>query len=309
MDENVNNSIVELDDNLINEIISDNLNIDAQSLVTENNNETSNDSPLTAEEQSILDKVIEEEHKEIPLNSDTLLIDEATSRFSSAIWYKNIQSKVITIAGIGGIGSFVVFLLSRLKPNALYIYDNDIVETVNMSGQLYSIRDININKVTAIAEMVRIYADFNNVFSIPEKFDENSQASDIMICGFDNMKARQNFFNKWKQHVLNKPEGTKNECLFIDGRLAAQEFQIFCIKGDDTYNITRYQKEYLFSDHLAEETVCSFKQTTFCANMIASYMVNMFVNFCANQCNPIIDMELPFFTYYNSENMLLKIEN
>ena len=109
-------------------------------------------------------------------------------------------------------------------------YDNDIVETVNMSGQLYSIRDININKVTAIAETVRIYSDFNNVFSIPEKFDENSQASDIMICGFDNMKARQNFFNKWKQHVRNKPEGTENECLFIDGRLAAQEFQIFCIK-------------------------------------------------------------------------------
>lgn len=58
----------------------------------------------------------------------------------------------------------------------------------------------------------------------------------------------------------------------------------------------------------AEATVCSYKQTTFCASMIASYMVNMFVNFVANECNPLVPRTLPFYTYYNAETLYLKIE-
>ena len=65
-----------------------------------------NDSPLTEEEQAILDQAVEEAHQEIPTNSATLLVDEATSRFCSAIWYENIQKKTIILAGVGGIGRF-----------------------------------------------------------------------------------------------------------------------------------------------------------------------------------------------------------
>lgn len=270
--------------------------------------EDSNDSPLTEEEQALLDQIVEEAHQEIPANSATLLVDEATSRFSSAIWYEKIQEKTIILAGVGGIGSYVGFLLARMKPASLFIYDNDIVETVNMSGQLYSQRDIGATKVNALANMVMNYANYGSVFAISERFTSECEPTDIMICGFDNMEARKVFYTKWVEHVHSKPEEERANCLFIDGRLAAEEFQILCIKGDDLFNIDRYQKEYLFTDAEADETICSYKQTTFCANMIASYMVNLFVNFCANQCNPIIDRDLPFLTTYNAETMYLKTE-
>ena len=177
-----------------------------------------------------------------------------------------------------------------------------------MSGQLYGINDIGIAKVFALSNMIRDYANYNSVFAIKEKFTEETEASDIMICGFDNMSARKLFFNKWVNHTQSKPEEERKDCLFIDGRLAAEEFQVLCIKGDDTFNIDRYQREFLFSDSEADETICSYKQTTFCANMIASYMVNLFVNFAANQCNPLIDRDLPFLTTYNAETMYLKTE-
>ena len=61
---------------------------------------------LSEEEQAILDQAVEDAHQEIPTNSATLLVDEATSRFSSAIWYENIQKKTIILAGVGGIGRF-----------------------------------------------------------------------------------------------------------------------------------------------------------------------------------------------------------
>lgn len=264
------------------------------------------ESPLTEEEQALLDQAVEEAHQEIPTNSATLLVDEATSRFSSAIWYENIQKKTILVAGIGGIGSWLTLLLARLKPASLFIYDNDIVETVNMSGQLYGQSDIGIAKITAISHMVRNYADYGSIFAVAERFTPECEPTDIMICGFDNMEARRVFFTKWVEHVQSKLEKERKNCLFIDGRLAAEEFQILCIRGDDEYNINRYNNEFLFSDAEADETICSYKQTTFCANMIASYMVNLFVNFCANEVGACRD--LPFFTTYNAIAMYLKTE-
>ena len=82
-----------------------------ESTITESDNPMENDGDsisfeLTEEEQAILDQAVEEAHQEIPTNSATLLVDEATSRFSSAIWYENIQKKTVILAGVGGIGRF-----------------------------------------------------------------------------------------------------------------------------------------------------------------------------------------------------------
>lgn len=265
-------------------------------------------SPLSEEEAQILEQAVEDAHNEIPKNSGSLLVNEATSRFSSAIWYQKIQEKRIVLAGVGGIGSYVGFLLARMKPSALFIFDPDTVETANMSGQLYGRSDIGVSKVSALSRMITTYTDFGSVYAVPERFNADNQGTDIMICGFDNMEARKTFFNKWLEHVNSKPENERGDCLYIDGRLAAEEFQVLCIKGDDTYNIERYKNEFLFSDKDADETICSYKQTTFMANMIASFMVNLFVNFVANQCNPLIERDLPFYTTYSAETMYYKTE-
>ena len=284
-----------------------------ESTIPESDNPMENDgdsisSGLSEEEQAILDQAVEDAHQEIPTNSATLLVDEATSRFSSAIWYENIQKKIVILAGVGGIGSYVGFLLARMKPASMFIYDDDIVEAVNMSGQLYGQSDLGRAKVFALAEMIRNYAGYSSVFAINERFTNESEASDIMICGFDNMAARRLFFNKWVNHVQSKPEEERKNCLFIDGRLAAEEFQVFAIQGNDTRAMREYRSKWLFSDAVADETICSYKQTTFMANMIASVMVNLFVNFVANECNPIIDRDVPFMTQYSADTMYFKVE-
>lgn len=242
----------------------------------------------------------------IPPNSPSLLVEESSSRFSSAVWYNAVRAKSITLAGVGGIGSYIAFLLSRMKPASLTIYDPDTVEEVNMSGQLYSKKNVGKTKVDSIAEMMADYSNFFNTMSIADRFTGNSPAENIMICGFDNMKARNLFFNRWLLHVSNLPEEEKKKCLFIDGRLAAEEFQVFCITGDDIYHQNIYKRDHLFSDAEADETICSYKQTSHCANMIGSIIVNLFVNFVANECNPLIPRDLPFITTYDAERMYFK---
>lgn len=265
---------------------------------------------LNPEEEAMLSVAMDNTHREIPVNSQTITIDETTSRFSGAIWYEEIQKQTVTLAGIGGIGSYVGFLLSRLKPNRLIIYDPDRVEIVNMSGQLYGQTDVGRYKCAALANMVMNYANYYGIVALDQRFEDNSEATDIMICGFDNMAARRTFYEKWKQRVLSYPAGSDNrkKCLFIDGRLAAEEFQVLSIQGDDERAMAAYEDKWLFSDAEAEETICSYKQTTFMANMIASVMVNVFVNFIANQCGPIIDRDVPFFISYDASTMFTKVE-
>lgn len=265
---------------------------------------------LNPEEELMLIQALENTHREIPVNSQTITVDETTSRFSGAIWYEEIQKQVVTLAGVGGVGSYLGFLLGRLKPQRLIIYDPDRVEAVNMSGQLYGQTDVGNYKSFVLSNMIINYANYNNIVALNDRFDANSEATDIMICGFDNMEARKVFYERWKQRVLSYPTGSndRKKCLFIDGRLAAEEFQVLSIQGNDDRAMKEYEGKWLFSDVEAEETICSYKQTTFMANMIASVMVNIFVNFVANQCNPIIDRDVPFFISYDASTMFTKVE-
>lgn len=245
----------------------------------------------------------------LPLNSPSLLVDEATTRFSGASWFDEIQKSRVIIAGIGGIGSNVAFQLARMAPANITLYDEDIVERVNMAGQLYSTNDIGQRKVDAIASMISAYTLAKQINAVPSKFTDSTEAGDIMICGFDNMAARKTFYNSWKRHVQTLTPDSRAKCLFLDGRLSIDTLQIFCIQGDDKVNMDRYETEFLFSDFQAEHTICSMKQTTYLACMIGSLMVNLFTNFIANSLNPVIPYDLPFFTEYDSPNMLFKTQS
>jgi molybdopterin/thiamine biosynthesis adenylyltransferase len=241
-------------------------------------------------------------------NSESTEISEVTSRFSGATWFEEIQKKVIILAGLGGIGSYVCFLLARMHPTSIFLYDDDIVESGNMSGQLYGRNDIGNHKSDAISNMVSNYADYNSIFASTQRFTMECEAHDIMICGFDNMEARRVFFTRWRDHITSKDPEDRHNCLFIDGRLSAEVLQVYCFTGDDRASQDKYINDCLFDDSQADETVCSYKQTTYMANMIGSIIVNLFTNFVANEVAGAPIRELPFFTSYDGYSMQLKIE-
>jgi len=157
-----------------------------------------------------------------------------------------------------------------------------------------------------MADMIKSYTTMRSIYAIKDKFTQDSEAGDVMICGFDNMAARRTFFSAWNNHVMNKPEEERHKCLYLDGRLSIDTLQVFCITGDNDWAMAEYADKYLFSDAQAEETQCSLKQTTYLACMIGSIIVNLFTNFVADLLNPIIPYDLPFFTEYDAQNMIFK---
>ena len=263
-------------------------------------------SGLPTTEKLDIKKAVKILEQRLTPNSNYYKVDDTTSRFSGAAWFYAVQKSSVLLAGLGGIGSWVALILSRMKPRQLILYDDDIVERVNLSGQLYSTNHIGLKKANATAKIASEFSEYHSILAIPEKFTEATATSDIMICGFDNMAARKTFFKSWTNHLLatDHPEN----CLFIDARLDMEEFQVFCIKGNDIYHIKKYEDEYLFADWQAESVACSVKQTTYCANMIGSIVVNLFTNFISNTLNPVIERDLPFKTYYNASMMYLKTE-
>lgn len=259
---------------------------------------------LTPEERLRISQ-LEQINAMIEENLNAESSQDTTARFSSAEWLNAVQQSTVLIAGVGGIGSYIAFFLSRMRPRNILLMDGDSVEIVNMSGQLYRTSDVGKLKVDALSDTLKEYSAFYNVMAIGSFFTEESEAYDIMICGFDNMAARKLYFRKWLERVRRKPVSERGNCLFIDGRLNAEKFQIISITGTDYYGMKKYINEFLFDDSEVADALCSFKQTTYCAAMIGAFICNTFINFeCHSITRPVL-----FFQEYDAETMSLKQES
>ena len=212
-------------------------------------------------------------------------IDVTKSRFRDASWYGNVETLTtpIVIGGAGGIGSWLTLFLARmLSTNYIFLYDFDNVEEVNMAGQLFGKSHISLPKVDAVQEIVEEFSEFTHLSAQNEKYTVDSLKSPIMFSCFDNMEARKVMFNNWST------EAPKHEnAVFIDGRLLAEQLQVFIITPE---HARRYQRDFLFDDSEVEDTNCSYKQTSHFAAAIAAKMVQGFTNWLIKD-----EAEVPFY--------------
>jgi len=236
---------------------------------------------------------------------DSALSRDTDIRFRGAVWHDVVQQQVITLVGLGGIGSWTSLLLARMRPRALHIYDGDSVESVNISGQLFDVADVNDPKTTGCSIHAKQFANYYDIFENPRFYSLEDEATDVMICGLDSMAARKLVYTNWKRHVEEKDPNDRDLCLFIDGRMSAENLQVFCIVGNDAYCMHKYETEWLFDDTEAEHTICSYKQTSFCAAMIGGIINNLLVNFCANLTGCF--RPTPFMTEYDAGLMRFNV--
>lgn len=250
---------------------------------------------------------------EFPSIPESYVYSENDSRFRGASWFEAVRDKYITIAGLGGIGSFASFLLARTRPRQITLYDKDCIEESNLGGQLYSYGDLGEYKGDIMGKFINKYADFYPIVLNSFITESSGIASPILVCGFDNMYSRRIAFRLWYSACTSSNNILSNQFLYIDGRMAAEHLQVFCIRGNDTYNADRYIKEFLFDDSEAENTPCNYKQTSFMSAIIGGIITNLFVNYCHNclieeRGEIAIERQLPFLTTYDAASMMFTTE-
>ena len=275
---------------------------DLQQTIDTVSSEIYDDIPVNTEENNTSAEETQEANNKPVLKSIITHIDD-NARFSGAEWFEAMRDARTLVVGLGGIGSWLALLLSRFKVRELRCKDMDKVEEINLAGQLYKNDDIGLFKTEAICDTIR---NFN--ISRPLIYGDNREFTSDSVIDFgyniflalDSIAARRTVYNKWKCNIASyKPT------ILIDGRLTADKWQIFAIPSNDVKRMEVYEKEWLFPESEAQHLPCSFKQTTYMAAMIASYMCNLFVNFIAESTKPIVPYSVPFMTEFDAQTLTM----
>ena len=215
-------------------------------------------------------------------------------RFQGLDWYSQDDAPVVVVGGAGGIGSWLSFFLARANFNVT-LSDFDTVEEHNIGGQLFKRNQIGMYKAEAVGRNVSEFST-NTINAQIVKITEETATHEFMFSAFDNMDARRAMFKVWKRswNSMNRP-------IFIDGRLNAEQFQIFCVTPE---NADVYERIHLFNDSEVEDAPCSAQQTTHTAAMIAGHMVGFFTNHITNINLRDGVREIPFmYEYFTPMNL------
>lgn len=244
-----------------------------------------------------------EDDEALQLPTPNKELSETNSRFRGAPWFRNAQQDV-TLIGCGSLGSWIATFLGRvLGDKTLTLQDPDLVELANLSGQNFGLSDVGISKVGALNAKLHDQNPLLQRDIYSTHFTSNSDGEPIMITGLDNMATRKLAYFKWRQAC----DKTSLPCLFIDARMNAEAWQIFCLTPDNTKALKEYEDKWLFPQEEADPGICSYKQTAYASAMCASYVVNLYINFCANLSEEApVKRFLPFMMEYEASQMILR---
>jgi len=217
-------------------------------------------------------------------------------RFKDALWYN--KPVRILVFGAGGIGSWTSFFLTRAGFNVLSV-DYDLVEEHNLGGQMFLHQDIGESKVIALHNTIALFND--NDYSFTYKNEKLVQSTNldtlisrmggyatrespvIIISAFDNMEARKLLFEKFLAYCNSEYSSvTPDKIWFVDGRLLMEQMRIYCIPGNNQHLQMDYIDNHLFADSDVEDLMCTMKQVSHGAAMIATHITGFVTNIISN---------------------------
>lgn len=212
------------------------------------------------QEQQQIENVVEEINY---INSPTLCqAADSSQRFKGADWFDIMKHTTVSIIGAGGIGSWTIYAFARANVGCMVVYDGDTVSSTNMAGQLYRLSDVGKPKVSALYDICKDYVPTVNMIG-HNNFYNNQPLTPITITALDSMTARKLVYENWKKQFSNVKEEDKWKYLFVDGRMSAENFQIFCFRLSDKESMKIYEEEALFDSSKATPAPCTFRATTF----------------------------------------------
>ena len=195
-------------------------------------------------------------------------------RQQSLINQAKLSQLRVAIIGAGSVGGFTALALAKMGVTSFTIYDNDVVDTHNISNQFFAKESLDTPKVVAIAQELRRYCPtavdvevFNEFYS-----GQSLDKHDVVIVATDNIEGRA--------AALEASVKSTKCLLFIDGRMGAETLRTFAFNPSVAVNRVKYYNDYI--DGVAnEELPCTARTIVYNVLMVASLLasyVKKFVN-------------------------------
>jgi hypothetical protein len=192
----------------------------------------------------------------------------------------------ITVIGAGAIGSATVLTLAKMGCSRITVWDDDILEEVNIPSQMCMPSCVGKPKVDALKRLV---LDLTEV-GISTRYERyrGQRLEGVVIAAVDNMGARQTI---WQRVKLNP-----SVPLFIDPRMGAEFARIYSIRPTDPEGIALYE-ENLYSQTDAEPLPCSARAIVYCPTVVAGLIAATVKNQALGQpCKREILMDMGALT-------------
>ena len=106
-------------------------------------------------------------------------------------------------------------------------------------------------------------------------------------------------WQEYKKQFLSDLNNIPKQCLFVDGRMAAEAFQVFAIRPRTEDDIKKYEAT-LFNDSEAAATECSYKATTAVGMGIGCFITSIVKEHIRIKDDTFFNANVPFFTEFDS---------
>jgi len=182
-----------------------------------------------------------------------------------------LQDTTVGIIGVGAVGRQVALILAAMGVKHITLWDHDTVDEANLGVQGFRPDQLGQLKVSAcLDDMTRIYPEIE-VTAIPTRYEVTKPLQAVTFCCVDSISARRSIF----VHAFKSKDCSPEAVLWLDSRLAAEQYDILSCYKRDSESIAAYEKS-LFPQEEAAKVRCTAKTTLYCASMCAATLVAYF---------------------------------
>lgn len=191
-------------------------------------------------------------------------------------------NKEIHIIGCGAIGSYVALQLVKLGCTDINLWDFDIVESHNITNQVYTSKDIPLPKTVALKQHL---LDNNPEVQLKERgmYTGMQPLKGYAFICVDNIETRKEIYERNQYNPMLK--------LVIDGRIGLEQGQVYTAKWSDEeqvqnlIDLSDFKHDEVANKTSACGTTLSVSPTV---QIVVSNMISSFINFINEQPIPKI---------------------
>ena len=218
-------------------------------------------------------------------------MEERYNRHWGLIDVERLHTTPFKIIGTGSVGSFTCLSLVKMGAHMIEVFDDDLIDEVNISNQFYRIKDIGEYKVDALQSLI---SDFEGVSitTHPVKCNGKEDLNGIVIVALDSMLPRKRIWDSIK--------GNENVELFIDPRMGGRVARIYAVNpmnGAEAYEKTLYTDDDSAPERCTERTI--IYNVLGISSMICKMIEDHFSN-PVEGCKELI-LDYATFTLFNNK--------